>query len=78
MLHVSSSRNLVVKIENLPKIGQPVVDESLRKVGRVFDIIGPVGSPYASVRPEIHEPQKLVDKMLYTSPRKEERRRTGR
>lgn len=72
---MSSSRNLVVKIEKLPKIGQPVIDENLRKIGKVFDIIGPVGSPYASVRPEIREPEKLVNKMLYTSPQKGERRR---
>jgi len=64
-----------VKIENLPKIGQPVVDENLQPVGRVFDIMGPVSSPYAAVKPEIPEPQKLVRKMLYCSLQREERRR---
>jgi len=67
-----------VKIENLPKIGQPVVDDSLRMVGRVFDIIGPVSSPYASVRPETKQPEKLVNKTLYTAPQKGERRRHTR
>jgi rRNA processing protein Gar1 len=64
-----------VKIENLPRIGQPVVDENLQPVGRVFDIMGPVSSPYAAVKPGIPEPQKLVRKMLYCSSQREERRR---
>ncbi|MGB9777956.1 MAG: H/ACA ribonucleoprotein complex subunit GAR1 [Candidatus Bathyarchaeales archaeon] len=75
VLHLSSSRNLIVKIENTPKIGETVVDENLTPVGKVFDIFGPVSSPYAAVKPALREAEKLAGKMLYVFPSKGERRR---
>jgi rRNA processing protein Gar1 len=45
----------------------------LKVVGRVFDIIGAVSSPYAIVRPIIKDPEKLANKQLYVSPSKKER-----
>lgn len=65
----------------MPRIGDKVVDENLRTVGSVFDIIGPVSSPYISVKPTASEPQRLVKNMLYTIPsitkRKEKSRYGG-
>ncbi|MGQ9507345.1 MAG: H/ACA ribonucleoprotein complex subunit GAR1 [Candidatus Bathycorpusculaceae bacterium] len=75
VLHLSSSRNLIVKIENTPKIGETVVDENLTPVGKVFDIFGSVSSPYAAIKPTMRETEKLVGKMLYVFPSKGERRR---
>jgi RNA-binding protein len=74
VVNVTPSQNLVVKTERAPKIGSSVVDESLKTVGRVFDIIGPVTSPYAVVKPTIREPEKLASKQLYLLPSKKERR----
>ncbi|MEM0216601.1 MAG: Gar1/Naf1 family protein [Candidatus Bathyarchaeia archaeon] len=68
-LHISSSGNIIVKIENLPKIGDKVVDENLNVVGEVFDIFGPVSAPYAAVKPKITKPENLVNKLLYVFPR---------
>jgi RNA-binding protein len=65
VLNVTPSQNIVVKTENTPKIGLAVVDENLKIVGKIFDIIGPVSSPYAVVKPAIREPEKLSDKQLY-------------
>jgi RNA-binding protein len=72
---VTPSQNLVVKAEKAPKIGSSVVDESLNTVGRVFDVIGPVTSPYAVVKPVIREPETLRSKQLYLLPLKKERSR---
>ncbi len=63
--NVSPSRNVIVKAEKPPKMGAEVVDENLNVVGRVFDIIGPVSSPYALIKPSIREPAKLLNKPLY-------------
>ena len=63
--NVTPSRNMVVKVENTPKIGFEVVDENLNVVGKVFDIIGPVSSPYAVIKPTLKEPGKLVNKPVY-------------
>ena len=75
VLHLSSSRSLIVKIENTPKIGETVVDENLKPIGKVFDILGPVSSPYAVVKPTLREAEKLAGKTLYVFPSKGERRR---
>ena len=62
---LTPSKNIIVKTEKVPKIGSEVVDENLKVVGKVFDIIGPVSAPYAVVKPTVSEPAKLVSKPLY-------------
>ena len=68
VLNVTPSRSLVVKTEKTPRIGMSVVDEDLKVVGKVFDVIGPVSSPYAVVRPAVREPEALVHRQLYVLP----------
>ena len=75
VLHISPSRNIIVKIENIPKIGQTVVDENLKTVGKIFDLFGPVSSPYVVIRPTILKPEELTNKVLYISPQRGERRK---
>jgi len=74
VLHISPSQNIIIKIENVPRIGEAVVDDNLKPVGKVFDILGPVSSPYAAAKPTIREPEKLVNKTLYVLPSRGERR----
>ena len=62
---LTPSKNIIVKTEKAPKIGTEVVDENLKVVGKVFDIIGPVSAPYAVVKPTISEPVKLLNKPVY-------------
>jgi RNA-binding protein len=63
---LTPSKNLIVKAtDKPPKIGASVVDENLKVVGKVFDIIGPVSSPYVVVRPAVKEPEKIENKRLY-------------
>ena len=79
MLHVTPSRNVVVRLEMPPKIGEKVVDEKLKQVGTVFDVFGPVSKPYAAIKPCAGDPKTLVNHNLYVTPRainhKERRRR---
>ncbi len=77
VLHVSPSRNIIVKLEKTSKIGENVVDENLGAVGTVFDIFGPMSSPYTAVRPIVRQPESLVNKRLYVVPskRREEKKR---
>ena len=62
---LTPSRNIIVKTEKAPKIGVEVVDENLKVVGKVFDIIGPVSAPYAVVKPAVSDPVKLLSKPVY-------------
>jgi len=73
VLSVTPSQSIVLKIDKPPKLGAAVIDENLKVVGRVFDIIGPVSSPYAIVRPSVKDPERLANKQLYVSPSKKER-----
>jgi RNA-binding protein len=72
-LHVTPSQNIVVKTDKTPKIGSAVVDENFKVVGKIFDLIGPVPSPYAVIKPAIKEPEKLTNKQLYLLLSKKER-----
>jgi RNA-binding protein len=75
VLHISPSKNIIVKVENTPKIGAIVVDENLKQVGEVFDIFGPVPSPYVAVKPKVAKTEVLVNKILYVLPSKKGRER---
>lgn len=68
VLHVSSSKNLILKAEKLSRIHDKVVDENLKSVGTVFDVFGPVSSPYVAVKPSVGEPQRFVNCVLYVFP----------
>jgi RNA-binding protein len=74
VLHVSSNKNIIVKAENTPKMGEMVVDENLKPIGEVFDIFGPVSSPYVAVKPKTMKTDVLVGKVLYVLPSKKGRR----
>ncbi|RJS90407.1 H/ACA RNA-protein complex protein Gar1 [Candidatus Bathyarchaeota archaeon] len=69
--HLSfSSGNLILKAEWEPKIGEPVYDWKKRKIGRVFDLFGPVASPFISVHPTVENPERYVGKPLYVKANK--------
>jgi len=75
VLHVSATRNIIIKAENLPHIGDKVANENLKPVGTVFDIFGPLSSPYIAVKPHVQNPEKLVNHVLYATPSKAGRKK---
>ena len=72
VLSVTPSQNMVVKLDKATKLGASVIDENLKVIGRIFDIIGPVSSPYAVIKPSVKTPEMLVNKQLYVSPSRRE------
>lgn len=74
VISVTPSQSIVVKIDKPPKMGCAVIDENLKVIGRIFDIIGPVSSPYAVVKPSVKNPERLSNRQLYVSPPKKQRR----
>ena len=73
VLHVSNTKNVILKAENVPRIGNQVTDEKLKQVGTVFDVFGPTSSPYVSVKTNTKNPEELVNQILYATPTKERR-----
>ncbi len=67
VLHISrSSGNLIVEAEGKEvRIGEAVFDRGGRRVGSVFDIFGPVDSPFMSVKTRLKDPERLVGKELF-------------
>ena len=67
VLHVSKSHALIVKLDD-PKFvraGTKACDSKLKNIGVVMDILGPVPSPYVSVRPTIAKPESVVGRTVY-------------
>ena len=54
VLHMSKSGNLIVRLEKPPVPAERtrVVDYKIKRIGTVNSILGPVKSPYVSVKPE--------------------------
>lgn len=67
VMHISkSSRNLILESSRNAKIGETVTDSRGKRVGVVFDVFGPVDSPYASVRTRIKNPEQLIGTELFS------------
>ena len=78
ILHLSKTRNIILKADNIPQIGDKVTDEKLRPVGTVFDVFGPTSSPYVAVKPNIHITEQLTNQVLYATPSNDGRKRKRR
>ena len=68
VLHVSNTKNMILKAENIPRIGDEVINEKLKPMGTVFDVFGPTSSPYVAVKPNIQNPETLINQVLYVAP----------
>ena len=75
VISITPSQNIIIKSKKPHKIGTTVVNEKLKVVGKIFDIIGPTASPYIVVKPTIKKPEKLVDEKLYSILSKNKRRK---
>lgn len=80
---VSKNKNLIVEASEKPRIGDKVYDEKMALVGYVYDIIGPVNSPFVVVKVDLDKwkPEALQGKILYWQgdfAKKKKRRRGGR
>lgn len=82
-LHQSKgNKNLIIKLLNEARIGQPVTDKDGRRLGKVFDIFGPVEAPFASIKlNEGVELDKANGKSVFlgrSPPKKKHRDKRGR
>jgi RNA-binding protein len=67
ILHVSHDGRFVLKLSTTPPLGITVYDYSMRRLGVLYDIIGPVNSPYGLVKPDpqLSEVNEFVGKPAY-------------
>jgi rRNA processing protein Gar1 len=67
VIHVSKTKNMILKAENIPRIGDQVTNEKLKSIGIVFDVFGPTSSPYIAVKPYSQNPEQFVNQILYAT-----------
>ena len=71
ILHVSeTTKNIIVKADFAPRIGSKVFDGEEGEIGVVFDVIGPVNSPYISVKPSLPYFKKNPGRILFVLEKK--------
>lgn len=66
---------MILKAENIPRIGDKVINENLKPVGTVFDVFGPTSAPYVAVKPFVQNPEQFVNNVLYSTPSKAGRKK---
>jgi len=65
VIHITPSGKALIKAEKAPKIGSTVMNETKKRVGKVFDVFGPTVSPYVEVDVKTVDPESLVNMFLY-------------
>lgn len=65
VLHLSKNNNWILRTKVKPILHKNVFDEKLKKIGKIFDIFGPVTMPYISVKPLVMNPEKYLAQVLY-------------
>jgi len=70
ILHFSKSGRLIIKVDKNNtnhRPGSQVYTEGERKIGKIAELIGPVGSPYASILPYIQSRSKMSGSKVFTT-----------
>lgn len=80
VIRIRENKRLIVKANFAPKISQTVYDETLKPIGKVYDVFGPVNAPYVSVilNPDESSPELYLNRYLYVKPVFRKYHRKGR
>ncbi len=68
ILHLSRSKKLVVRLTTVPPLYITVYDYGFRRVGVLYDVIGPLSRPFGLVRPDaniINNVNEFIGKDIY-------------
>lgn len=81
ILHISSQKNIVVKSNYTPKIGKKniVTDKNQKKIGYIYDIIGPINKPYILIKPLIkfQNYSEIIGDPLYIKRKRKKMNKNG-
>ncbi|ADN50147.1 H/ACA ribonucleoprotein complex subunit GAR1 [Vulcanisaeta distributa] len=67
IMHLSHDRRFVIKLSFTPPLGITIYDYAMKRLGVLYDIIGPVNSPYGLAKPDpqLSKPEDFVGKSAY-------------
>ena len=81
VIHFTNQKHLITRVDpnqiKALKIGQTVVTKNLTRLGKIFDIFGPVNQPFISIKvnPGIENPANLVGEVIYSFEEKTSQKR---
>ena len=78
ILKVSLGKYLLVRADFAPREGALVYDRRMRKIGTVYDVIGPVAHPFVVIVPQVPDFESLVFSEVYVKPHELLKRRRRR
>lgn len=62
---IARNGNLLIKASKPYRIGTPVVDQQIKRLGKVVDVIGPTRAPFIVVNARGYTKQLKVGDVLY-------------
>ncbi len=62
---IARNGNLLIKSSKPQRIGTPVVDQQIKRLGKIVDVIGPIRAPYIVVNTKGAGKQLKVGDILY-------------
>lgn len=62
---IARNGNLLVQTSKPQRIGIPVVDQQIKRIGKIVDVIGPTSGPYIVVNVKGYEKPINVGDVLY-------------
>lgn len=73
-LHFTKLGNLVIRLDTVPPLYIPVYTYSMKRVGTLYDVIGPVKNPFGLVKP-VERNGDIIGAQLYAREQDLRRRR---
>ncbi|GGP22320.1 H/ACA RNA-protein complex protein Gar1 [Thermocladium modestius] len=72
--HVASDGRIVARLTFIPPLGIQVFDYGMKRVGALYDVIGPVKAPYGLIKTSRADPNEVVGKPIYVTAKDLEKR----
>ncbi|MFP3178463.1 MAG: Gar1/Naf1 family protein [Thermocladium sp.] len=73
-IHVANDGKIVARLVMVPPLGIQVFDYGMKRVGSLYDVIGPVKSPYGLIKANQEDPSFIIGKPIYVDARSLEKR----
>ncbi|MGC8596433.1 MAG: H/ACA ribonucleoprotein complex subunit GAR1 [Thermocladium sp.] len=68
-LHITNDGKIVARLAVVPPLGIQVFDYGMKRVGSLYDIIGPVKAPYGLIKTNQNDASFIIGKSIYVDAR---------
>ena len=75
---IARNGNLLIQSSKPQRIGTPVVDQQIKRIGKIVDVIGPARAPFIVVNAKGYFKQLKVGDILYLMDKQPQRSTSGK